>query len=41
MSNYQLKIHVEKPGTTYTDPKNGTVHPSFEGCGNTHYSSRR
>lgn len=31
MSNYQLRIHVEKPGTTYTDPNLGTIHASNQG----------
>ena len=31
MSNYQLKIHVEKPGTTFTDPQSGQTHLSSEG----------
>jgi Ca2+-binding RTX toxin-like protein len=31
MSNYQLRIHVEKPGATFTDPQSGQIHPSSEG----------
>ena len=33
MSDYQLKLHIEKPGTPYTDPKTGAQHPSSQGVG--------
>ena len=31
MSNYQLKLHVEKPDTVYKDPKSGKETPSGRG----------
>ena len=31
MSDYLLKLHVEKPGTTYTDPLTGKQSESSQG----------